>query len=42
MRQGNPKNAEAIFTEIGAEWDLAHTKKVLQMMPETVIMGRRL
>jgi len=30
------EQAEAIFTEIGAEWDLAETQKLLQMTPETV------
>ena len=30
------KQAEAIFTEIGAEWDLAQAQKLLRATPETV------
>jgi len=33
--------AEAIFAEIGAEWDLAETQKLLQMTPETVHLNNR-
>jgi hypothetical protein len=30
------REAEAIFTEIGAEWDLSQAQKLLQVTPETV------
>jgi hypothetical protein len=30
------QQAETIFAEIGAEWDLAQAQKLLQVTPETV------
>jgi hypothetical protein len=30
------RQAEAIFTDIGAEWDLSQAEKLLQVTPETV------